>query len=137
MTKLTGRVAVITGAGRGIGRALSQKLSGEGALLVLNDLDEAVNAEVVEAVVAQGGRAVACPGDVTAPDFAEALIDAALDAFGGLHIVVNNAGYIWNTAFHNHTDEQWQAMLDIHATAPFRISMLRVRSSVFRRTASA
>ncbi|MDP6705374.1 MAG: SDR family oxidoreductase [Alphaproteobacteria bacterium] len=133
MAKLTGRVAVVTGAGRGIGCALSQKLGGEGALLVLNDLDEAVNAEVVDAIVGQGGRAVAFPGDVTAPDFADRLIAAALDAYGGLHIVVNNAGYIWNTAFHNHTDEQWQAMLDVHATAPFRI--LRAAGNHFREAA--
>ena len=121
MNKLMDRVALVTGAGRGIGAATAAKLAGEGARVVVNDLD----ADAVQSTIAHiehaGGRAHACVGDLTDPDFPERLVRAAVDAFGGLDIVVNNAGYIWNGALHNHTDEQWQAMLDVHATAPFRV----------------
>ena len=67
--------------------------------------------------------------------FPETLIDTALSGFGQLDILVNNAGYIWNGAMHNHSDEQWQAMLDVHATAPFRI--LRAWAPWLRETAKA
>jgi 3-oxoacyl-[acyl-carrier protein] reductase len=78
---------------------------------------------------------MAVAGDVTAEDFPERLIQSALDGFGGIDIIVNNAGYIWNGAMHNHSDEQWQAMLDVHATAPFRI--LRAFAPWLRTTAKA
>ena len=78
---------------------------------------------------------MACAGDVTAADFADRLIETAVQAYGGLDILVNNAGYIWNSAFHNTSDEQWQAMLDIHVTAPFRI--LRSYAAWLRETAKA
>jgi 3-oxoacyl-[acyl-carrier protein] reductase len=96
-------------------------LARDGARVVVNDLDPDEAGETVARVTAAGGEAFPCAGDVTAPGFAERLVQSALDAFGGLDIVVNNAGYIWNGALHNHTDEQWQAMLDVHVTAPFRI----------------
>ncbi|MEE8244964.1 MAG: SDR family oxidoreductase, partial [Pseudomonadales bacterium] len=75
----------------------------------------------VAAIESGDGQAIACAGDITADDYPESLIQTALDGFGGIDIIVNNAGYIWNGAMHNHTDEQWQAMLDVHVTAPFRI----------------
>jgi len=121
MQKLSGRVALVTGAGRGVGRATAQLLARDGARVVVNDLDPAAAAETVGLVVAGGGDARACPGDITAAGFPEQLIASAVDAWGELDIIVNNAGYIWNGAMHNHSDEQWQAMLDVHATAPFRI----------------
>ncbi len=121
MGKLEGRVAIVTGSGRGIGRAIAAKLAGEGARIVVNDLDEGPAAETAEMISAAGGEALVCAGDVTGPEFGERIVGAALDGFGGLHIIVNNAGYIWNTAVHNTTDAQWAAMLDVHATAPFRV----------------
>lgn len=135
MTKLAGRVAIVTGAGRGIGREIAVKLAGEGAAVVLNDLEDGPAAETMAAIAAGGGQAVACNGDVAAPDFGERIVAAALDRFGGLDIVVNNAGYIWNTTIQNTTDEQWQAMLDVHATAPFRI--LRAATPFIREAAAA
>ncbi|MFT4714154.1 MAG: 3-oxoacyl-[acyl-carrier protein] reductase, partial [Candidatus Azotimanducaceae bacterium] len=71
-----------------------------------------------------------CAGDITDESFPEQLIQTSLEAYGEIDIIVNNAGYIWNGAMHNHSDEQWQAMLDIHVTAPFRI--LRAFSSWLR-----
>ena len=133
--KLEGRVAIVTGAGRGVGRATALRLAAEGAAVVVNDLDEAEAGATVSALTDAGARAVACAGDVASPELPERLIHGALDAFGGVDIVVNNAGYIWNGAIHNQTDEQWQAMLDVHATAPFRI--LRALAPWLRETAKA
>lgn len=133
MRKLDGRTAIVTGSGRGIGRAIAVKLAAEGAQVVVNDLDDAPAADTVAAIERDGGAATAFVGDVTAPDFGEGIVEAALDRFGGLDIVVNNAGYIWNSTIQNHSDEQWQAMLDVHATAPFRL--LRAASTYLRETA--
>ena len=91
--KLEGKVALVTGSGRGIGRALALKLASEGARLVVNDLDEAPAQEVVDTIRAAGGEAVACVGSVSAPDFAERFIGTAVSSFQGIDIIVNNAGY--------------------------------------------
>ncbi len=128
--KLSNRVALVTGAGRGIGRAIAHKLAAEGAVVVANDLDAEAVAETVAAIRETGGTAEPSAGDVTADGFAEQLVDQAVDGCGGLHIIVNNAGYIWNGAIHNHGDDQWDAMIDIHAKAPFRI--LRAAGRYFR-----
>ncbi len=128
--KLEGKVALITGSGRGIGRSIALKLASEGAHVVVNDLDEAPAQEVVAAIRAAGGQAVACMGSVTAPDFAERFIGTAVSAFKGLDIIVNNAGYTWDNVVQKMTDEQWYAMLDVHLTAPFRI--LRAAQPVIR-----
>lgn len=128
--KLEGKVALITGSGRGIGRSIALKLASEGASVVVNDLDEAPAQEVVEEIRAAGGQAVACVGSVTAPDFAERFIGMAVSEFKGLDIIVNNAGYTWDNVVQKMTDEQWYAMLDVHLTAPFRI--LRAAQPVMR-----
>jgi 3-oxoacyl-[acyl-carrier protein] reductase len=133
MTKLTGKVALVTGAGRGIGQAIAVKLASEGASLVINDLDEAPAGDTVAAVEALGGAAEVVLGDVTADDFAERFVAAALDRFGGIDIVVNNAGYTWDGVIQKHTDRQWEAMLAVHLTAPFRI--LRAASEFIRAAA--
>ena len=121
MSKLVDRVALVTGAGRGIGAATAGKLASEGARVVVNDLDAAAAEATVAAIVAAGGVARACAGDLTEPEVPERLVAFAVDAFDALDIVVNNAGYIWNGAMHRHSDMQWQAMLDMHATVPFRV----------------
>jgi 3-oxoacyl-[acyl-carrier protein] reductase len=114
-------VAVVTGAGRGVGQATACLLAREGARVVVNDLDPEEAEATRQLIQDGGGEALACAGDVTAQDLPERLVRTALDAFDELDIIVNNAGYVWNGAMHNHSDEQWQAMLDVHATAPFRI----------------
>lgn len=121
MRKLEGKVAIISGSGRGIGRALALKLAAEGASVVVNDLDEGPANEVVAKIEESGGRAVACVGNVTADDFGERFVGTALDSLGGLDIIVNNAGYTRDSVIQNQTDEQFQAMLDVHVMAPFRI----------------
>ncbi|HKV14675.1 MAG TPA: SDR family oxidoreductase [Reyranella sp.] len=121
MSKLQGKVALISGSGRGIGRALALKLASEGARVVVNDLDEAPAADVVAAIKKAGGEAVACVGSVVAPGFADTFVETAMGTFGGLDIIVNNAGYTWDSVIQKMTDEQFQAMLDVHLVAPFRI----------------
>ena len=117
MIGLEGKNALVTGAGRGIGEATARKLASCGARVLVNDLD----ADVAEEVAASIPGGVAHPADLTDPGAADQVVQAAIDAFGGLDIVVNNAGYIWHSAIHNMSDEQWNAMIDIHATAQFRI----------------
>ncbi|SCX65404.1 SDR family NAD(P)-dependent oxidoreductase [Variovorax sp. EL159] len=128
--KLEGKVALITGSGRGIGRSIALKLASEGARIVVNDLDTAPAQEAVQAIREAGGQAVACVGNVAAPDFAERFVGTAVSEFKGLDIIVNNAGYTWDNVVQKMTDEQWYAMIDVHLTAPFRI--LRAAQPVIR-----
>jgi 3-oxoacyl-[acyl-carrier protein] reductase len=121
MTKLAGKTALITGSGRGIGRALALKLASEGARVVINDLDADPANEVVETIRKAGGEAVACVGSVTAVDFAERFVKTAVDNYKGIDIIVNNAGYTWDNVIQKMSDEQWYAIIDCHLTAPFRI----------------
>ena len=92
MGQLEGRVAVVTGSGRGIGQQIALRLARDGARIVVNDLDEAPANETIELIRKMGGEAVACNGDVAAADFGERIIATAVDKLGGCHIVVNNAG---------------------------------------------
>jgi 3-oxoacyl-[acyl-carrier protein] reductase len=131
--RLEGKVALITGSGRGIGRAIALKLAAEGADLVINDLDEGPAAETLAVLEGLGARARAVVGDVAHPDFAGLMTGEAVTAFGGIDIIVNNAGYIWNTTIQNTTDEQWAAMIDVHAAAPFRL--LRAATPFLREAA--
>ena len=128
--KLEGKVALITGSGRGIGRSIALKLASEGARIVVNDLDSEPAQEVVHAIREAGGEAVACTGSVAAPDFAERFIGTAVSEYKGLDIIINNAGYTWDSVIQKMTDEQWYAMIDVHLTAPFRI--LRAAQPVIR-----
>ncbi len=133
MSKLTGKVAIVSGSGRGIGRAIALKFAGEGARVVVNDLDPEACAAVVAEVTAMGGEAVGCPGSVTEAAFPDRFVKTALDRFGGLDLIVNNAGYTWDNVIQKMTDEQWDAILDVHLKAPFRI--LRAASEYLRAAA--
>jgi 3-oxoacyl-[acyl-carrier protein] reductase len=130
MSKLDGKVALITGSGRGIGRAIALKLAGEGARVVVNDLDADPAQETVQTIRQAGGAAVACVGSVTAADFAERFIATAVSEYRGIDILINNAGYTWDGVIQKMTDEQWYAIIDCHLTAPFRI--LRAAQPVIR-----
>ncbi|MEP6764094.1 MAG: SDR family oxidoreductase [Gemmatimonadaceae bacterium] len=133
MKKLEGKVAIVSGSGRGIGRAVALKLASEGAHVVVNDLDEAPATETVNAIKAAGGTAIPCVGNVTDADFGDRFVASALDTFGALDIIVNNAGFTWDGVIQKMTDEQFLAVMDVHVTAPFRI--LRAAAEPIRRFA--
>lgn len=121
MKKLEGKVALVSGSGRGIGRALALKLASEGARVVINDMDKDPAQETIEEIRGLGGEATACIGSVTEADFGDRFVKTALDTYSGLDIIVNNAGYTWDSVIQKMSDEQFQAMLDVHLMAPFRI----------------
>ncbi|CUJ84653.1 SDR family oxidoreductase [Shimia thalassica] len=121
MGKLDGKTAYITGAGNGIGRAVALKLASEGANIVVNDLDADPAIDVVNEIKAAGGNAAAVPGSVTEDGFAERFIGTGIETFGGVDIIVNNAGYTWDSMIGYMTDQQFDAMMDVHVKAPFRI----------------
>jgi 3-oxoacyl-[acyl-carrier protein] reductase len=135
MGTLDGKVALVSGSGRGIGREIALKLASEGARVVVNDLDKEPAEETIQAITTAGGEAVACPGSVTEEGFAERFVATAVDAYGGLDIVVNNAGYTWDSVVQKMTDEQWDAIVDVHLKAPFRI--LRAAQPVIGAAAKA
>lgn len=133
--KLDGKVALVSGSGRGIGRAIALKLASEGARIVVNDLDREPAEETMALIREMGSQAVACVGNVTDTDFAERFIGTAVSEFQGLDILINNAGYTWDSVIQKMTDEQWYAILDCHLTAPFRI--LRAAQPVIKSLAKA
>jgi 3-oxoacyl-[acyl-carrier protein] reductase len=135
MGKLDGKIALVSGAGRGIGQAIATKLASEGADLVINDLDPEPADETVRAIEKAGGKAIAVVGSVTDPAFGEQFVQGALDEYGRIDIIVNNAGYTWDSVVQKMTDEQWYAMIDVHLTAPFRI--LRAAAPYLRESAKA
>jgi 3-oxoacyl-[acyl-carrier protein] reductase len=115
---LDGRAAIVTGSARGIGRATAELLAENGARVLVNDLDGDV---AEEAAKEMRGDAVAFAGDLTKEGVCEGLVERAVEAFGQLDIVVNNAGYTWDGPIHKMADNQFQAMLDIHTVVPFRV----------------
>ncbi|SDN88595.1 SDR family NAD(P)-dependent oxidoreductase [Pseudomonas jinjuensis] len=135
MKKLEGKVALVTGSGRGIGREVALQLAAYGAKVVVNDLDATPAEEVVAEIRAAGGDAVACVGSVTAVDFADRFVKTAVENYGAIDIIINNAGYTWDNVIQKMTDEQWYAIIDCHLTAPFRI--LRAAQPVISAAAKA
>jgi len=133
MGTLEGKVAIVTGAGRGIGQAVALKLASQGARVVVNDLDPAPAEETVSRIRAMGGDARAVVANVRDADFPERFVNTAIQEFGGLDIIINNAGFTWDSVIQKMTDEQWDSILDVHLRAPFRI--LRAASEYIRATA--
>jgi 3-oxoacyl-[acyl-carrier protein] reductase len=119
MGLLDGKAAIVTGSARGIGRATAELFAGEGAKVLINDLDADIAQEAAKEI---DGETAVHAGDLTKPDAADQLVAAAVDAFGSVDIAVNNAGYTWDGVAHKMTDEQFQAMLDIHTVVPFRVA---------------
>jgi 3-oxoacyl-[acyl-carrier protein] reductase len=115
---LDGKAAIVTGSARGIGRATAELLCEHGARVLINDLDGDVAEQAAGEI--QGETAV-FGGDLTEPGVPDELVQKAVDEFGQLDIIVNNAGYTWDGTLHKMTDEQFQAMLDIHTIVPFRV----------------
>jgi NAD(P)-dependent dehydrogenase (short-subunit alcohol dehydrogenase family) len=128
MNTLKGRVAVITGAGRGLGREHALLFAAEGAKVVVNDLggnpdgtgaDASPANQVVEEIRAAGGEAVANHDDVTDWDGAKALIDTAVESFGDLHVLVNNAGILRDRMLVNMTEDEWDSVVKVHLKGHF------------------
>ena len=118
MGVLDGKSAIVTGSARGIGRATAELLASQGAKVLINDLDGDVAEQSSNEIQ---GETVSFAGDLTKEGVADKLVDTAVEAFGGLDIVVNNAGYTWDGPIHKMSDEQFQAMLDIHNVVPFKV----------------
>ncbi len=118
MGVLDGKTAIVTGSARGIGRATAEILAEHGAKVLINDLDGDV---AEEASNEMAGETVAFAGDLTKEGVTDKLVQTAVDSFGQLDIVVNNAGYTWDGPIHKMSDEQFQAMLDIHNVVPFKV----------------
>jgi 3-oxoacyl-[acyl-carrier protein] reductase len=129
---LEGKTALVTGAGRGIGRAIAKRLVRAGARVMVNDLDENMLLES-EIELAEPDRVRHITGDLTDPSMPEVIVQATLAEFDSIDIIVNNAGYSWDNVIQKTTDEQFQAMLEIHIVTPFRI--LRAASGFMREAA--
>jgi 3-oxoacyl-[acyl-carrier protein] reductase len=129
---LDGKSAIITGSARGIGRATAELFVSEGAKVLINDLDGDVAEEASKEI---DGETAVFAGDLTQPGACDNLVKAGIDAFGQIDAVVNNAGYTWDGVVHKMSDEQFQAMLDIHTIVPFR--MIRALAPSWREAAKA
>ncbi len=121
MNGLTDRVALVTGAGRSIGRAIATRLAAEGCKVVVNDLDEDVAIDTVDALIAAGGSAVVAAGSVANSADTDAMVNAAQEAFGGLDIVINNAGLTSDAWAHRMTDDTWNLVLDVCLGGTFNV----------------
>jgi len=130
---LAGKAVVVTGAGRGIGRAIAEKLGQAEASVLLVDIDESALKEAQAEVQKTGAKVASISGDLTDAAFPQRAINKLIEEFGSVDIIVNNAGYTWDSVIQKTTDEQFQAMLDIHVVAPFRI--LRAASRWIREAA--
>jgi len=117
---LADRVAIVTGAGRGIGRQTALKLAREGATVIANDLDASPLSELIDEHDGDAGAIVPIVEDVTSPRAPGLMLEAALDA-GGLDIIVNNAGFPWDSVIQKTDDERWATMMEVHLGAPFRL----------------
>lgn len=118
MGLLDGKTAVVTGSARGIGRAAAELFVAEGAQVTINDIDGEVAEQSSNEIK---GETIAASGDLTKEGACDDVVKKTIDAFGKVDILVNNAGYTWDAPVHKMTDEQFQAMIDIHTVVPFRM----------------
>ncbi len=132
MGMLDGKSAIITGSARGIGRATAELFASEGARVLINDIDGDVAEQAASEI---DGETAVFAGDLTNPDVPDEMVKKALDEFGQLDAIVNNAGYTWDGVVHRMTDEQFQGMLDIHTIVPFRV--IRAIAPSWREAAKA
>lgn len=121
MGQFDNQVVILTGSGRGIGAEAARQFAAEGAKVVINDLNPEPAQEVANSIQAAGGEALVVAGDVTSSDFPERMMQETIRAYGKLNILVNNAGFTWDGMVHKMTDEQWDSILAVHASTPFRL----------------
>ncbi len=142
MRQVSEHVAVITGAGNGIGRAIAVRLAREGAQVVVNDLRLEAADRVAAAINADGGKAVAAPGDVSSPEDVAGVFEHCRDAFGECSLLVNNAGFVHQSLFEDLTIDEWDRMIAVHLRGTFLcarqaiITMLERREGVIINIAS-
>ena len=117
--RLKDKVAIVTGSGRGIGEGIVLRFAGEGAKLIINDVNEADAKTVVEKIKSQGGAAVAVIGSVSSREIVQKTVDTAIKEFGSLDIIVNNAGITRDSILHKMTDEQWDQVIAVNLTGVF------------------
>lgn len=121
MNLLQDKVCIITGSGRGIGSAAATLFAQHGAKVVVTDIDPTPAEETVAKIKEMGGQAIALAADVTDDGDIEELIGQTVNTYGGIDVLVNNAGYTWDGVLHKMTDEQWDAIINVHLTAPFKL----------------
>lgn len=128
---LAGQVAIITGSGQGIGAETARLFANEGAEVVVSDIDAKKSESVAQEINKSGGRAISVPGDVLDDQYLKRLVAKAAEFGNGkIHIIVNNAGYTWDGVIHKMTDKQWDNIIALHNTAPFKL--IRNASPYFR-----
>ncbi len=132
MGLLDGKAAIVTGSARGIGRATAELFVSEGAKVLINDIDGDVADQAASEI---DGETATFSGDLTEDGVPDKLVETAIDAFGQVDVLVNNAGYTWDGVVHRMSDEQFQAMLDIHTIVPFR--MIRALAPSWREAAKS
>ncbi|KAF2724598.1 short chain dehydrogenase [Polychaeton citri CBS 116435] len=128
---LAGQVAIVTGSGQGIGAEAARLFANEGAKVVVSDVDVEKAKKVADAINADGGSAVAIPGDMLNDSYLNELVQKAAEFGNGkIHIIVNNAGFTWDGVIHKTTDKQWETIVGLHGTAPFKL--VRAAAPFFR-----
>ncbi|KAF6813761.1 short-chain dehydrogenase [Colletotrichum plurivorum] len=119
---LAGQLAIITGSGQGIGAEAARLFANEGAKVVVSDIDAKKSQEVADSITGAGGQAISVPGDMLSSEYIDTLVSKAASFGGGkIHHIVNNAGYTWDGVIHKMSDKQWDTILALHSTAPFRL----------------
>ena len=118
---LDGKVAIVTGSGRGLGLAYAQELARQGAAVVINDVDEATASDAVASIESAGGKAVAVVAPVGPSETAKALVQKAVDTFGRLDIVVTNAGVLRDTVLWKMSDEDFDLVINVHLRGTFTV----------------
>jgi 3-oxoacyl-[acyl-carrier protein] reductase len=130
-SRFVDRVALVTGAGRGIGRAIAVRLGAEGAAVVVNDLDAGVAEDAIAEILGAGGQAISAAGSVAEDESCRAMVGAAEETFGGLDFLVNNAGLTADSWLHRMSDETWAITDDVMLRGSFR--MCRAAARLLRR----
>ncbi|EME88449.1 uncharacterized protein MYCFIDRAFT_209810 [Pseudocercospora fijiensis CIRAD86] len=126
-----GQTAIITGSGQGIGAECARLFANEGALVVVSDIDKEKSQAVADKINQSGGKAISIPGDIMNDQYIKELVKKSAEFGGGkIHFIVNNAGFTWDGVIHKTTDKQWDTIVNLHGTAPFKL--VRTAAPYFR-----